>query len=196
MLPFTQVPARTPPVLPHTHCPPLPHRDAAAPGSKGLLQPLVRRWQAGGCSSAVFALPAVSAVISYKWDTWARRFLMYELAAYCAWLAAFTSFSLMLQVGAAASGELQLTNGLPALPVCSPPALPVCSPPQGAKQAALMHRCHALCSCAADLAGPELCADKVSQLACRQLLWPLAPLSTSPHALPPPAHVHRTRTQA
>ncbi len=48
----------------------------------------------------MFALPAVSAVISYKWDTWARRYLMYELAAYCAWLAAFTAFSLILQVGA------------------------------------------------------------------------------------------------
>jgi len=35
---------------------------------------------------AVFALPAVQAVIHYKWTKWARRFLLYELAAYCTWV--------------------------------------------------------------------------------------------------------------
>lgn len=34
-------------------------RGAAYPGMSGLLQPLLRRWQAGGCSYTVFALPAV-----------------------------------------------------------------------------------------------------------------------------------------
>ncbi|KAI8473618.1 MAG: hypothetical protein J3K34DRAFT_518899 [Monoraphidium minutum] len=72
-------------------------RDAAAQGSKGLLQPLLKRYQAGGCSMAVFALPAVQAVIHYKWTAWARRFLLYELAAYCCWLLAFTAFTLLFQ---------------------------------------------------------------------------------------------------
>ena len=36
-------------------------KDAAAPGNGGLLQPLLKRWQAGGCSMNAFALPAVHA---------------------------------------------------------------------------------------------------------------------------------------
>lgn len=38
-------------------------RDAAAADKHGLLQPLLKRWQAGGLSYAAFALPAVQAVI-------------------------------------------------------------------------------------------------------------------------------------
>ncbi|GBF90826.1 transient receptor potential channel protein [Raphidocelis subcapitata] len=72
-------------------------RDAAAQGSRGLLQPLLKRYQARGCSMAVFALPAVQAVINYKWKSWARRFLLYELAAYCTWLVSFTAFTLLFQ---------------------------------------------------------------------------------------------------
>eukprot|EP00887_Chlorella_sp_A99_P000537 scaffold17.g537.t1 len=40
--------------------------DAAAPDRDGLLQPLLRRWQAGGASMDVFSLPAVQAVIDWK----------------------------------------------------------------------------------------------------------------------------------
>ena len=36
-------------------------KNAAKPDKDGLLQPLLRRWQAGGCSYAVFSLPAVQA---------------------------------------------------------------------------------------------------------------------------------------
>ncbi|PRW33312.1 transient receptor potential channel [Chlorella sorokiniana] len=42
-------------------------RDAAAPDKRGLLQPLLKRYQARRCSYAVFALPAVQAVIKFKW---------------------------------------------------------------------------------------------------------------------------------
>ena len=41
-------------------------KDAAAPDSRGLLQPLLKRYQAKRCSYAVFALPAVHAVITFK----------------------------------------------------------------------------------------------------------------------------------
>lgn len=34
-------------------------KGAARPDKDGLLQPLLKRWQAGGCSYSVFALPAV-----------------------------------------------------------------------------------------------------------------------------------------
>jgi hypothetical protein len=41
-------------------------RDAAAPDRKGLLQALLKRYQAGRCSYAVFGLPAAQAVIQFK----------------------------------------------------------------------------------------------------------------------------------
>lgn len=41
-------------------------RDAAAPGAAGLLRPLIRRWQAGGCSTATFQLPVVQAVVDWQ----------------------------------------------------------------------------------------------------------------------------------
>lgn len=41
-------------------------RNAAAPEKRSLVQPLLKRHQAGRCSSAVFALPAVHAVIAFK----------------------------------------------------------------------------------------------------------------------------------
>lgn len=50
-------------------------RDAARPDKDGLLQPLLRRWQAGGCSYSVFALPAVQVGCwggrgrAWVWDT-------------------------------------------------------------------------------------------------------------------------------
>lgn len=45
----------------------------------------------------MFALPAVQAVIHFKWNSWARRFLLYELACYVLWLLAFTAFTLVVQ---------------------------------------------------------------------------------------------------
>ncbi len=89
-------------------------KDAGAPGSTGLLQPLLRRYQARGCSISAFGLPAVEAVISNKWTTWAARFLVYELLFYAvrdqdifssfrllisvqqAWLGSFATFSLLI----------------------------------------------------------------------------------------------------
>jgi hypothetical protein len=39
----------------------------------------------------------VQAVIHFKWTSWARRFLLYELACYVLWLLAFTAFTLVVQ---------------------------------------------------------------------------------------------------
>jgi hypothetical protein len=41
--------------------------------------------------------PPPKAVIHFKWTAWARRFLLYELSAYVAWLASFTAFTLLFQ---------------------------------------------------------------------------------------------------
>ncbi|KAJ9510388.1 hypothetical protein QJQ45_015854 [Haematococcus lacustris] len=72
-------------------------RDAASPGYRGLLQPLLKRYQAHGCPLDVFGLPAVHAVISFKWHTWAHRALVSEMLVYVAWLAAFVAFTLLFE---------------------------------------------------------------------------------------------------
>ena len=46
------------PVLAYT----LSVENAAAPDKDGILQPLLRRWQANGCGMDVFALPAVQVI--------------------------------------------------------------------------------------------------------------------------------------
>ena len=45
-------------------------RNAAAADDSGLLNPLLKRWKDGTCSQMVFGLPAVRAVINFKWDRW------------------------------------------------------------------------------------------------------------------------------
>lgn len=72
-------------------------RDAAAPEHRGLLQPLLKRYQARRCSSAVFALPAAQAVIQFKWACFARRLLMVELCWFLLWLVSFNAFVIAFQ---------------------------------------------------------------------------------------------------
>jgi hypothetical protein len=43
-------------------------RNAAAPDDGGLIRPLVKRWQSGGCHYSVFGLPAVQSVLEFKWE--------------------------------------------------------------------------------------------------------------------------------
>ncbi len=60
-------------------------RDAAAPGAAGLLRPLIRRWQAGGCCTATFQLPVVQAVVDWKVSaarqSWLQRFAQHIYVA-------------------------------------------------------------------------------------------------------------------
>lgn len=66
-------------------------RNAAAPAGEGLLRPLIRRWQAGGCAAATFRLPVVQAVVDWKWG-FVRRVLIAELLLFLLWLGAFFVF--------------------------------------------------------------------------------------------------------
>jgi hypothetical protein len=63
-----------------------------------LLQPLLKRWQAGGLELSAFGLPAIQAVIEYKWRTFARRLLLWQLAVFVCWLASFFTFAILFQV--------------------------------------------------------------------------------------------------
>ena len=75
----------------------VPIQRAAGSGSQGIIQPLLRLWQAKRCSFAVFSLPAIQSVIFFKWETFARKLLIAELAVYCLWVFAFYSFTAALQ---------------------------------------------------------------------------------------------------
>ncbi len=52
--------------------------------------------QAGILNINCFGLPAVKAVITYKWGVW-RRVLHAELACYLVWVLAFQAFVLIFQ---------------------------------------------------------------------------------------------------
>ena len=75
-------------------------RDVAAPGNRGLLRPLLRRYLARRCSYAVFALPAVQAVILYKWRQFGKPMLLAQLAWFLLWLIAFNIFTVRGHAGA------------------------------------------------------------------------------------------------
>lgn len=72
-------------------------RGATSPDRRGLLQPLLRRWQVGCCGDDVFGLPAVQAVIDWKWSRYARRVLIWQLIAYVCWVVSFFAFTVLFQ---------------------------------------------------------------------------------------------------
>ncbi|KIY96853.1 hypothetical protein MNEG_11108 [Monoraphidium neglectum] len=93
-------------------------RHAARPDEEGLIRPLLMRWQAGGCHYSVFGLPAVHAVLQFKWDTFCGRALMAELVFFLTWLVSFSVFMLLWQ-------DEDMTLSLPQLwntPTGKPPA--------------------------------------------------------------------------
>ena len=75
-----------------------PERHPARAGSggtaapEGLLQPLLRRWRAGGCSHTVFSL-------DFKYERLARRMLEGEVMLFSLWLLSNYAFALSFQVG-------------------------------------------------------------------------------------------------
>lgn len=73
-------------------------KGAALPDKHGLVQPLLKRWQAGACHYSVFSLPAVQAVLHFKWTTFAGAALMCEMCCFLAWLLSFSVFALVWQV--------------------------------------------------------------------------------------------------
>ena len=52
-------------------------------------------------------------MLAFKWDTWAKRCLLLELAAYLVWLGAFQAFTLLFQAGSPA--HLQAAAGIDSL---------------------------------------------------------------------------------
>jgi len=70
--------------------------DALDP-ERGVLHRLLLRWQAGKCGYSVFALPALQAIIDFKWTKFARKLLLTEFAFFMLWLVSFYSFTIAFQ---------------------------------------------------------------------------------------------------
>ncbi len=51
-------------------------------GARGLMQPLLYGVQAHTSPISLFHLPAVRAVVDFKWQAWAYKFLLGELALF------------------------------------------------------------------------------------------------------------------
>ncbi|CAL8463844.1 g3378 [Coccomyxa elongata] len=70
---------------------------AACADDAGLLNPLLHCFQRNIFNANVWALPAVEAVITFKWQQWAQRWMHMELAIYLLWLLAFQIFIFLFQ---------------------------------------------------------------------------------------------------
>lgn len=73
-------------------------RNGAGPPNVGILQSVLVRWQKGKTPISVFGLPAVQAVILYKWDRWAKVALRTEFIMYLLWLVAYITFAIAFRV--------------------------------------------------------------------------------------------------
>ncbi|KAL3141754.1 hypothetical protein ABBQ32_004434 [Trebouxia sp. C0010 RCD-2024] len=72
-------------------------RNAANADDFGLLNPILHRYMNGACSLKVWGLQAVRAVVTFKWNAWARYYLYCELACYLIWLLGFQVFTIIFQ---------------------------------------------------------------------------------------------------
>lgn len=72
-------------------------KNAAKPDVEGLVNPLLHRYNAGGCHYSVFGLPAVQAVLEFKWETFAGGWVRFEFMCFLTWLVAFSIFMLVFQ---------------------------------------------------------------------------------------------------
>lgn len=87
--------------------------DALDP-ERGVLHRLLLRWQAGKCGYSVFALPALQAIIDFKWTRFAKKLLITEFAFFMLWLVSFYAFTIAFQDEDASlsfSQLLQTTRG-------------------------------------------------------------------------------------
>lgn len=73
-------------------------RNASGAGRNGLLHPILRRWQAKACPIEVWGLPAIRAVVSFKWNHWAKRYLLMEFFLYALWTIIFMVEALTYKV--------------------------------------------------------------------------------------------------
>ncbi|KAF6258227.1 hypothetical protein COO60DRAFT_1693077 [Scenedesmus sp. NREL 46B-D3] len=80
------------------------HVPAWLSNVEGLVNPLLCRYNAGGCHYSVFGLPAVQAVLEFKWRTFAGGWVRFEFMCFLTWLVSFSVFLLVFQLLTTATG--------------------------------------------------------------------------------------------
>ena len=73
-------------------------KNAAGDIDNGLLHPVLSKHSTGMLPLSVFSLPALQAVINFKWDQWASLYVLIEFIAYLFWLGFYTIFICLYQV--------------------------------------------------------------------------------------------------
>ena len=73
-------------------------RNAAGIRQNGLLYPLIKRWEANACPIEVWGLATVRALVSYKWNHWARKYVAVQFFLYVCWVLAFIVLALNFKV--------------------------------------------------------------------------------------------------
>lgn len=74
-------------------------RNAAGVRQGGLLHPLIKRWEADACPIEVWGLATVRALVSYKWNHWARKYVAIQFVVYLCWLCSSMVLALTFRVG-------------------------------------------------------------------------------------------------
>jgi len=64
-------------------------RNAAGIRNNGLLYPLIERWENNNSDMDVWGLPTVRALVSYKWNHWAKKYVAIQFVIYLLWVASF-----------------------------------------------------------------------------------------------------------
>eukprot|EP00884_Botryococcus_braunii_P013792 jgi/Botrbrau1/22413/Bobra.0091s0018.1 len=71
--------------------------NATATDNVGIVQPVLKRVAGGHSTMLLFALPAVQAVVDFKWTAFAGKLIWVQLAIYLVWLLGFTGFTWVFQ---------------------------------------------------------------------------------------------------
>ncbi|GMH34069.1 hypothetical protein BSKO_01903 [Bryopsis sp. KO-2023] len=85
-------------------------RNASGAGRNGLLHPILKKWQAKACPIEVWGLPAIRAVVSFKWNHWAKHYLLMEFCLYMLWTIVFTVEALTYKEEDLTKNMFQLWN--------------------------------------------------------------------------------------
>eukprot|EP00210_Caulerpa_lentillifera_P000770 g745.t1 len=96
-------------------------KNASGVRNQGLLFPLLQRWEANACPIEVWGLATVRALVSYKWNHWAKKYVMAQFILYIFWVISFLILALKYQPSdlGQAPGTLWNENANGRLMICS-----------------------------------------------------------------------------
>eukprot|EP00210_Caulerpa_lentillifera_P002104 g2019.t1 len=85
-------------------------KNASGVRNQGLLLPLLQRWEANALPIEVWGLATVRALVSYKWNHWARKFVTAQFFIYLLWVISFLILALRYHPDDLGQSPLSLWN--------------------------------------------------------------------------------------